>query len=111
MKYVYIAVNKDKGLIKVGSTNNIEDRQVRLDTPPRDRGLVIMKHMAIPSDSRAYSWAIESLLRNDLNRYAVVHTTFDTFKYNTAEFRPLSYVNHFERKVKNAIKKIGKGSL
>ena len=111
MQFVYIAVNKEKGLIKVGSTNDIQDRQARLDREPRDRGLVIMKYAALPCEDRAYLWAVESLLRNDLNRYAVVHTTFDTFKYNTAEFRPLSYVNHFERKVRNAIKKIGKGSL
>ena len=102
--YVYIAIN-NRGLIKIGSTIDPIDRQARFDSVPKNRrnaNMKIQKVVPLHFEGRAYEWAVESLLRYDLNTYQVTHKTMDTFKYNGAFFKPAVYIKNFEYKVAKA---------
>ena len=102
--YVYIAIN-NRGLIKIGSTIDPIDRQARFDNIPKNRknaNMKIQKAVPLHFEGRAYEWAVESLLRYDLNTYQVTHKTMDTFEFNGAFFKPAAYIKNFERKVAKA---------
>lgn len=110
MTYVYVALNHN-GLIKIGSTIDPTARQKRFDNIPKhhkNSGMVIQKAVALQYEGRAYEWAIESLLRYDLQTYNTVHKTMDTFAYNGAYFKPKAYIKTFEEKVAKAEKIISR---
>lgn len=106
MTYVYVALNPN-GLIKIGSTIDPIARQKRFDNIPKhhkNSGMIIQKAVALRYEGRAYEWAIESLLRYDLQTYNTVHKTMDTFAYNGAYFKPNAYIKAFDKKVAKAEK-------
>lgn len=104
MTYVYIALN-NRGLIKVGTTTDPNQRQQRFNDVPkhhRNGNMKIKKVVNLAYDNRVYALAVESLLRYDLGTYHVSNTTMDTFKYNGVYFRPSIYIANFAEKVAHA---------
>ncbi len=102
--YVYVAMN-NRGLIKIGSTVDPTQRQACFDKVAKNRrnaNMKIQKIVPLHFEGRAYEWAVESLLRYDLNTYQVTHKTMDTFEYNGAFFKPAVYIKNFEAKVRKA---------
>jgi hypothetical protein len=95
----------NRGLIKIGSTIDPTERQKRFNKVAKNRknaDMEIQKAVPLRFEGRAYEWAVESLLRYDLNTYQVTHKTMDTFEYNGAFFKPAAYIKNFEAKVRKA---------
>lgn len=111
--FVYIAqstLNPNKPLIKIGTANNIDERQKRFDNAPHNKGMTIQKAIYIKDCSRAFAWLVEARIRYDLSQYNTHHTTMDTFTYNPKQFYATAYINAFERKVNKAINQM-RGTL